>query len=402
VERARERARSRHLHPCRPAVDRREAEADEIARRAAARTGGEADVRREVGSLLGRDFSGVRVRPGAADLEAEGAGAETRGDEVRVAPGYWQPDVPLGRALLAHELTHVAQQGAAPPLGRAQGGWGPGPGGYRSALDAVRAERPSAALAARGATLTDPVAAGLTAAPRGMRQRTVGGNPRRAEDWSFTPAEYGALEQGGGSLSFAPGSDWMPEALRKNLQATLEKVLDPALTPAVTEGVNVRDFYHGHVAVPNGAIPADTSAALAAYSAEEEKRYTEVLGSTVGDVTKKNLKDFRKALEGLQPLLTQVLTPVLKVKGAAVIYHTFEWSGPEMKAGDPRRNWKTPLDTNVPESFSPPDPDDAGSYERDYDPVFQFAFLVDRQGQIHVRPGSIPELRTVTGEPGGI
>ena len=430
---------------CRPSADRREAEADAVARQAAAWTADEAGVRREVGALLARDFSGVRVRPGAADLEAEGAGAETRGDEIRVAPGHWRPDLPLGRALLAHELTHVAQQGAAPRLrAGATSRWGPGPGGYAGALAEARSARPSARLAARGATLAEPAVSGLTPAPRGMRQRTVSCTPTRlgppqwrgrspapaptpapapapastpapapatarpapaaapTEDWNFTPAEHGALRAGGGALSFASGSDWMPEPLRRNLLATLERLLDPALTPSATAGVNVRDFYHGHVVVPRGAMPAASRTALAAYGSEEERRYTAALGSTTGDVTAGNLEAFRQALRELHPFATRVLTPALAVPGAAVIYHTFEMSGPPMRAGDPRRNWRTPLDTNTPAPYDPPDPDNASSYERDYAHVFQFAFLVDSQGRIHVQPNSTFELRAVTGEPGGI
>lgn len=141
-------------------ADRHEAEADSVARRTAGRAKDEAGVRREVGDLLGFDFSVVRFRPDAEDLGAD-VGAETSGSEIRVAPGHFRPDHPFGRALIAHELTHVAQQGAAPP---------------------------SAQLAARAASLADPTAGGLTPAPRGMRQRTISCTPGKEEAAEEAPA----------------------------------------------------------------------------------------------------------------------------------------------------------------------------------------------------------------------
>jgi outer membrane protein OmpA-like peptidoglycan-associated protein len=62
---------------------------------------------------LGTDFSGVRVHadgPAAEATERLGARALARGPDIAFAPGEYQPDQPASRALLAHELTHVAQQ----------------------------------------------------------------------------------------------------------------------------------------------------------------------------------------------------------------------------------------------------------------------------------------------------
>lgn len=80
---------------------------------------GDGGMRREVGRALGRDFSGVRLHTGAeaaSRTEAAGAHAAAQGGDVWFAPGRFRPDRPLGRALIAHELVHAAQQGAAPPL----------------------------------------------------------------------------------------------------------------------------------------------------------------------------------------------------------------------------------------------------------------------------------------------
>jgi len=54
---------------------------------------------------FGRDFSNVRVHPNSEEAEAMGARAFTYGDDIAFAPGE-----SAGGALLAHELTHQAQQ----------------------------------------------------------------------------------------------------------------------------------------------------------------------------------------------------------------------------------------------------------------------------------------------------
>ena len=67
---------------------------------------------------FGMDFSRVRIHTDAsadAAARAVGALAYTRGPDIVFRAGQFQPDAPGGRALLAHELTHVVQQGAAGP-----------------------------------------------------------------------------------------------------------------------------------------------------------------------------------------------------------------------------------------------------------------------------------------------
>ena len=78
---------------------------------------GDGGVREQVGRALGYDFSGVRLDagPDAARRAADDrAHAVTRGSRVDFAAGRFRPDRPLGRGLIAHELAHVAQLGAAP------------------------------------------------------------------------------------------------------------------------------------------------------------------------------------------------------------------------------------------------------------------------------------------------
>jgi len=68
---------------------------------------------------FGRDFGGVRVHVGGhADRTARNARALAfaSGGDLVFRSGYYAPHTAAGRRLLAHELTHVVQQGRAPPL----------------------------------------------------------------------------------------------------------------------------------------------------------------------------------------------------------------------------------------------------------------------------------------------
>jgi hypothetical protein len=65
-------------------------------------------------SRFGHDFSQVRIRNDArAGESARGLTslAYTVGKDIAFADGQFQPETPVGRQLLAHELTHVVQQG---------------------------------------------------------------------------------------------------------------------------------------------------------------------------------------------------------------------------------------------------------------------------------------------------
>ena len=65
---------------------------------------------------FGVDFSGVRVH---TDAESAGmnralqAQAFTHGQNIYLGAGRYNPESDAGRHLVAHELTHVVQQGAA-------------------------------------------------------------------------------------------------------------------------------------------------------------------------------------------------------------------------------------------------------------------------------------------------
>jgi hypothetical protein len=76
------------------------------------------DARAELEGAMGEDFSDVRVHDDAhANELSESVSAEafTTGSDVFFKSGSYDPGSSPGRKLLAHELTHVAQQrGAAP------------------------------------------------------------------------------------------------------------------------------------------------------------------------------------------------------------------------------------------------------------------------------------------------
>lgn len=78
----------------------------------------DAGTRASMESRFGHDFARVRVHVGSdADVSARaiGALAYTYGPHIVFRDGYGRPHSDHGRALMAHELTHVVQQRAMPP-----------------------------------------------------------------------------------------------------------------------------------------------------------------------------------------------------------------------------------------------------------------------------------------------
>jgi len=72
---------------------------------------------------FGHDFSQVRIHADSAAADsatALAARAYTLGADIVFAEGQYRPGNPDGRRLLAHELAHVVQQGAARPAGNAR------------------------------------------------------------------------------------------------------------------------------------------------------------------------------------------------------------------------------------------------------------------------------------------
>lgn len=75
-----------------------------------------ADVRHDMEGRFGADFGSVRVHDGpqaAAAAQGLHAQAYTAGRDVVFGAGAYAPHTAVGRHLLAHELTHVLQQGGS-------------------------------------------------------------------------------------------------------------------------------------------------------------------------------------------------------------------------------------------------------------------------------------------------
>jgi hypothetical protein len=72
----------------------------------------------KAGGAMGQDFSGVKVHTdsGADNLSRQlGAKAFTTGSDIFFREGAYNPKSSEGQHLIAHELTHVVQQGASAP-----------------------------------------------------------------------------------------------------------------------------------------------------------------------------------------------------------------------------------------------------------------------------------------------
>lgn len=297
---------------------------------------------------FGQDFSDVRVHTNqrAADsAKSIHARAFTVGRDVVFGAQQYAPWSGQGQRLLSHELAHVVQQGF---------------GGAAASV------------------------------------------VQRAEDWNFTPADYAELTKNKGSLRFDSDSSWFPPAFQTNLLDTLNFVLDPSRKKPATAGVSTDDFFHGHIAM-KGTKSTELYKATNDYNKVAEAEYGKALGgSYANEVTTKNLSAYKTAVEKTLPSAKSLLNEAAKLKDVVVIYHTFEHNKPaDMRYGSPERNFITPLGGS-PKGYSPPDPDSAGTWANEFTDIYQFNFLVDEKGVIHVRPGfatSSHELSTVTGKP---
>ncbi|NLG47593.1 DUF4157 domain-containing protein, partial [Gordonia sp. (in: high G+C Gram-positive bacteria)] len=69
---------------------------------------------------FGADFGAVRVHAASPLPERVAADAFTLGGRIHFAPGRYEPSSPSGERLLAHELTHVVQQGSHATVRRAR------------------------------------------------------------------------------------------------------------------------------------------------------------------------------------------------------------------------------------------------------------------------------------------
>lgn len=140
-----------------------------------------------MGSRFGHDFSAVRIHSdaqAAASARAVNALAYTVGRDVLFAAGQYAPSTHEGRHLLAHELTHVLQQGAVD----ASGGLRPAnesssaEANADAAADAALAGRPVGALQSSGRVIQ------RRAAPFIKKIKVHLAPPQEAElEWQGTP-----------------------------------------------------------------------------------------------------------------------------------------------------------------------------------------------------------------------
>jgi len=300
----------------------------------------DAPLRQDMESRFGHDFSHVRVHSdNAAEQSARdvNANAYTIGHDVVFGAGQFMPGTHHGRRLIAHELTHVVQSTAA-----------------------------------------------------------ASGTIRRKEDWNFTPTGYAALKKAKGDFKLSADSSWVPAKLAENILNTLRYTLDAKRSPAATEGINPEDFYHGHLAVPNN-IPLDADEARSQLQKERKAQEIKALGDEYANVTTKNVGAYTKGIKAVLPLMTKAANEWEKVKGAVVIYHTYERTAGDkgIDKSSPQRNYLTPLDTNAPKSLSIP----KGAKDDGYTYYIEFTFLVDQRGEVHVRPGGRDALSSITGAP---
>jgi hypothetical protein len=78
----------------------------------------EGDIASRAGSVMGADFSGVNIHTDStADNLSRSVGAKafTTGNDIFFREGAYNPSSSDGQHLIAHELTHVVQQGASAP-----------------------------------------------------------------------------------------------------------------------------------------------------------------------------------------------------------------------------------------------------------------------------------------------
>jgi hypothetical protein len=127
----------------------------------------EPDVRVDMESRLGHDFSDVRVHDdsaAAASATAVNAHAYTVGSNVVFQRDRYDPSTQEGKTTLAHELTHVVQQRSGPVEGTSA------PGGIKISDPSDRFEREAAANAERAMSAL-PVQTAAVSAARPSLQR---------------------------------------------------------------------------------------------------------------------------------------------------------------------------------------------------------------------------------------
>jgi hypothetical protein len=219
---------------------------------------------------LGQDFSRVRVHTdgkAAAAAGAAGASAYTVGRDIVFGAGQYRPGSAEGQRLLAHELTHVAQQQGAVATGSPV---------------ATEAEHPlerQAAEVAAGGRLTAPISAGRQRVSRQAVARQPG-----AHD---VHAGLGDV-QGLPMAELLPALAMLPAEVRSDERAG-QAAGGPRLVLAmrvVAAGGSAWEPFQAQHTGELGALPADQVREIGAYL---RARDVGVLRTTIAAIAPKDI-----------------------------------------------------------------------------------------------------------------
>lgn len=209
-------------------------------------------------------------------------------------------------------------------------------------------------------------------------------------------------------MQFDSDSNWLPVPLKKNIVSTIEFILSPKNTVATAKGVNVIDFFHGHVGCRRSQIlPPETSIVALlgefgygwAYSTIN-REFRNRFGMEAGDIkpSLNNISHYiTTVLETEKRLSLGIEENILRCQDLGIVYHTNEFEL-DQEFSDPRRNVVTDQVDLKPRHFTPRTAN-ASSWMLEYEPLLNIAFLIDKNGVIHVTYGYVNELSRVTGKP---
>ena len=240
-------------------------------------------------------------------------------------------------------------------------------------------------------------------------------------EWNFTAKDYAALRDRGGELRFSERSQWFPAELRQSLLGVLQFVLDERLEPSSTAGINRMDFYHGHlICTAKGYGLQEISQKI--YS-DRESTFALAGLKWFEKPTKKNYRVWARITDKLDRssglLVGDAIASGL-CDNALIQFHTFEYNNTDhgvglhsfrrhlsMRLGDPQNQVvrkdeeppKDPLDElnlSLRPLLSLSD-EPAQPREPETTMMFNFGFLIDRSGVIHMTEGSELGLHRFTG-----
>jgi hypothetical protein len=191
---------------------------------------------------LGYDFSQVRVHTDANAVQASReiqAHAFTIGPNIAFNEGTYQPGTESGRRLLAHELTHVVQQGGAGVQRKTTMGWGQpsqvvphlqtlqrfatiSPELYRKEITAFQHQHPASEIRARQQqimALREPIEIGQRDHSRSIRRcGGGGGGAPAAGPLTFSSDSFNAGS--GGALTATPNTAGTGVAIKSAIYRT--------------------------------------------------------------------------------------------------------------------------------------------------------------------------------------